>query len=239
MPILLFLQLVLLLVPQGQTSPPKEAAAAKDNSKDIPQVAVLGFRWERIRKTIKTEPSGGPPAREMIADNKHAARNARINNPVGQRDPNEDTIDGRSAAIEKIVQESRTPPPKNLDTFAYEVKVGNGSKKAIDVLFWEYQFIDPGNPAKPTRHQFLCGAGLKSGKEKQLQVSSLSGPSDVVSAQNLANESGPRFLEKVLINRVEYADGSIWQRKDWNFSEIRLSLKKALATPWTEMCRAL
>ena len=236
MPTLLFLPLVLLLVSQPQNStPPRETVTPKD----APLIAVLSFKWSRIRKTVKAEPVGVTPAREMIADNKSYPRNARVNQPVGQRDPNEDTIDGRSAAIEKIVQESRTPPPKSLDTFAYEVKVANGSKKAIDVVFWEYQFIDPASPETPTRHQFLCGAGLKSGKEKELQVSSLSGPSDVVSAKTLANDSGKRFLEKVLINRVEYADGSIWQRKDWNFSEIRPALKKALATPWTEMCRAL
>ncbi|MGI8835941.1 MAG: hypothetical protein ACR2H4_04810 [Pyrinomonadaceae bacterium] len=236
MPTLLLLPLMLVMLSQAQNAtPPRETARPAE----APLVLVLGFHWNRIRKTVKTEPTGGAPAREMIADNKNYPRNARVNMPVGQRDPNEDTIDGRREAIEKIVQESRTPPPKSFDTFAYEVKVANGSKKAIDVVFWEYQFIDPANPAKPTRHQFLCGVGLKSGKEKQLQASSLAGPSDVVSAQTLANDSGKRFLEKVIINRVEYADGSIWQRKDWNFSEIRFSLKKALSTPWTEMCRAL
>lgn len=174
----------------------------------------------------------------MIADNKNYPRNARVNQPVGQRDPNEDTIDGRSAAIEKIVQESRTPPPKSVDTFSYEAKILNGSKKSIDVVFWEYQFIDPAN-GRPARHHFLCGVNLKAGKAKEMLASSLSGPSDVVSVQSLGTDSGKRFLEQVLINRVEYADGSIWQRKDWKFSEISAALKRALATPWTEMCRAL
>lgn len=236
MPTLLFLPLLLLLVAQPQNpTPPKETAGAKD----APLIAVVSFKWSRIRKTVKGEPEGVTPAREMIADNKTYQRNARINQPVGQRDPNEDTIDGRSAAIEKIVQESRTPPPKSLDTFTYEVRIQNGSKKPIDVVFWEYQFIDPASPATATRRQFLCGAGIKSGKEKDLQASSLSGPSDVINVETLAAGSGPHFLERVLINRVEYADGSIWERKGWKFSEISVALKRALATPWTEMCRAL
>ena len=233
---LLLLPLLLGLLSQAQNAtPPREAAKPAD----APLVVVRSFNWSRIRKTVKTEPANNAPAREMIADNKNYPRNARVNMPAGQRDPNVDTIDGRSAAIEKIVQESRTPPPKSFDTFAYELKVAHGSKKAIDVMFWEYQFIDPARPDKPARHQFLCGVGLKSGKEKQLQASSLSGPSDVVSAQTLANPSEKHFLEKVFINRVEYADGSIWQRKGWDYSEIRMALKKALSTPWTEMCRAL
>ncbi|HBB89991.1 MAG TPA: hypothetical protein DC047_20495 [Blastocatellia bacterium] len=236
MPTLLLLPLLLLLAAQPQNStPPKETAGAKD----APLIAVVSFKWSRIRKTVKGEPEGVTPAREMIADNKTYQRNARINQPVGQRDPNEDTIDGRSAAIEKIVQESRTQPPKSLDTFSYEAKIQNGSKKTIDVVFWEYQFIDQASPLSTTRRQFLCGAGIKPGKEKDLQASSLSGPSDVVSVDTLANGSGKRFLEMVLINRVEYADGSIWERKGWKFSEIRLALKRALATAWTENCRAL
>ena len=56
-----------------------------------------------------------------------------------------------------------------------------------------------------------------------------------------ANATGNVTPDKVMINRVEYADGSIWQRKDWNFAEIKLTYQHAVATPWTagEMCRGL
>ena len=61
-----------------------------------------------------------------------------------------------------------------------------------------------------------------------------------MSVGSLANNSGDVYQGKVLINRVEYADGSIWQRKDWNFSEIRMTYKRAVTTPWgSEMCRSL
>jgi hypothetical protein len=236
MPALLFLPLLLLLLGQPQNLPPSQETAS---AKDAPLVAVLSFKCSRIRRTVKVEPGGVIPAREMIADNKTYQRNARINQPVGQRDPNDDTLDGRSAAIEKIVQESRTPPPKSLDTFSYEAKIQNGSKKTIEVVFWEYQFINEASPLTPTRRQFLCGGGIKPGKEKDLQASSMSGPSDVVSVETLGNGNAKHSLEMVLINRVEYADGAIWERKGWKFSEISRALKQALATPWTEACRAL
>lgn len=233
---LLFLPLILMVLPQTQSATPQ-----KNNSPltEAPVVSVLSFKWTRIRKTEKKAADGITPAREMIADNKTYQRNARVNQAVGQRDPNEDTLDGRSAAIEKIVQEARTPPPKSLDTFSYEAKVQNGSKKTIDVVFWEYQFIDEASPLLPTRRQFLCGGGIRPGKEKDLQASSLSGPSDVVNIDTLSNGNAKHSLEMVLINRVEYSDGSIWERKGWKFSEISRALKVVLATPWTEMCRAL
>ena len=178
------------------------------------------------------------PAPELTPGNKAAGRAARINNPQIP-DPNEQTIDGRSAAIEKIVQESRVANPKPIDGFLYETRIRNDGAKQIEIVFWEYQFIDQSNTVV-ARHQFLCGAKIKSAKEKDLSVFSLLRPSDVVNAAIVGDKSPAGLREKVLLNRVEYADGSIWQRRDWNFGEIRMSYKRAIETPWEgEMCRGL
>ncbi|MCU1267237.1 MAG: hypothetical protein JWM21_3555 [Acidobacteria bacterium] len=204
-------------------------------------MTVLTFKYQKSRQVIESEaPADNTPARAMIPENKNYPRNARINLPAGARDPNEDTIDGRSAAIEKIVQEARRPQNKPIDGFSFQVKVQNTSTKVVEILFWEYQFIDSANPTNVTRRQFLCGVNIKADKAKEVQAFGLSGPSDVVSVGTLANKSGSAFQEKVVINRVEYADGTIWQRKDWNFAEIGLSYRRAVATPWgAEMCRRL
>ena len=233
---LLLLPLLLMFVTPGQNP---------TASPEVSSVAVLSFKWLRTHQAAKTpDPAANAPAtptREMLTINKNFQREARANDPRGAKDPNDDTIDGRSAAMEKIVQESRTPKGKAVDNFEYLVKVQNDSKKVIEILFWEYQFIDATNPANVTRRQFLCGVNIKPSKEKELQIFSLSGPSEVISAGNLANSPDNSFQEKVLINRVEYADGSIWQRKDWNANEIKLTYQHAVATPWNagEMCRAL
>jgi hypothetical protein len=207
---------------------------------DTSSVVVVSFKWSKTRQVMeKIEVPNSAPAAEMIPQNKNFQRNVRVNDPVGARDPNQDTIDGRSAAIEKSVQESRTPQSKPVDAFAYKVKFHNTSAQGVDILFWEYQFIDRVDPATVTRRQFLCAANLKPGKEKELVAFSLSGPS-VVNVNTLAKNSDKPFDEKVVINRVEYSDGSIWQRKDWNFSEIRMTYRRAVGTPWTtEMCRGL
>ncbi|HXM36598.1 MAG TPA: hypothetical protein VN920_15495 [Pyrinomonadaceae bacterium] len=228
---LLLLSLLLTCV-----SPKQNPAAPQDAA----PVVVLGSKWFKSRQIVEnqvTEPS--VPAREMIPQNKNYQRNARINDPVGARDPNEDTIDGRSAAIEKNVQESRRAP-KPVDGFSYRAKIQNASTRVVEIVFWEYQFIDPANPGFMARRQFLCGVKINPAKERELQAFSLSGPSDVISVQSSGNKSESAFQEKVVINRVEYADGTIWQRKDWNFAEIRLGYKRAVGTPWgSEMCRGL
>jgi hypothetical protein len=209
-------------------------------------VTVLAFKWSKSRQTVanpetaRTGAARTGPARAVTAADKNYERNSRVNDPPGTRDPNADTTDGRAAALEKIVQDARSPKSSHVDGYSYRVKVRNASAKVIEVIFWEYQFTESSDPTKVTRRQFLCGVNIKPRREQELQAFSLSGPSGVVSADSLGSKSGNLYQEKVVINRVEYADGLIWQRKDWKFAEVRASIARATATPWGgEMCRGL
>src|SRR2546430_826771 len=97
------------------------------------QVVVLGFKLSRAHGIPKQpDPAQNAPpalAPEMIPQNRNYARQARANDQQGARDPNEDTIDGRSAAIEKIVQQSRTPKAEAVDNYTYTTKIQNTSQK--------------------------------------------------------------------------------------------------------------
>lgn len=235
--LLLLLLLLIFVAPvNGQTS-----TGAADGS----AVVVLGFKWAKSRQVLEPlNPSTSavvPPAAAMIPANKILERNAREQTSPGMRDPNLDTIDGRAAALEKNVQDSRTPQPQPVDGYAYKAKIQNTSKKVIEIIFWEYQFKESANPESLVRRQFLCAVNIKPDKDKELLAFSVSGPSTVISTGSLSNKTGENlFQEKVVINRVEYADGTIWQRKDWNFGEIKSTFERAVGTPWsTEMCRGL
>lgn len=206
---------------------------------DSPLV-VSNFKWTKARRTIETPPvEGNAPARAMIPQNRNFARNARINDPAGVRDPNADTLDGRSAAMDKNVAESRAAKPKASDGFAYRIKVQNPGTKAVEIVFWEYQFHDPADPSLVARRQFLCGVNIGADKSKELEGFSLSGPG-VVNVNTLADKAENPFKEQVLINRVEYADGSIWQRKGWSLNEVKTSYERALREQWVPgMCKGL
>ena len=208
---------------------------------DSPLV-VTSFKWSRERRNVETtQPEQGTvPQRAMIPQNKVFARNARINDPAGARDPNADTLDGRSEALEKSVQESRNTKPKSSDGYAYKIKVQNPGPKAIEIVFWEYQFQDSADAALFARRQFLCGVNIAASKSKDLEGFSLSGPSEVVNVKTLANKSDNAFKERVIINRVEYADGSIWQRKEWSLNEVKASYERVLREQWTPgTCKGL
>ena len=127
-----------------------------------------------------------------------------------------------------------------MDGFAYRIKVQNPGKNVVEIVFWEYQFEDPADSSLTARRQFLCGVNIAGDKSKELEGFSLAGPSDVVNVSTLANKAENAFKENVLINRVEYADGSIWQRKGWSLAEVKTTYERVLHEPWVPgMCKGL
>lgn len=198
--------------------------------------------WEHTRRAEQKQTSGpSTPTREMIPENKAFQRAARENTTKGAVvDPNELTIDGRSAALEKINQEARAPKADSRDGYTYFANFKNGTDRTIDILFWEYRFTELATPTNIVRRQFLCAASMKPGDEKRLWAFSSLGPSEVLSAESLAKRTEKIFDEKIIINRIEFADGGVLTRKDWNYKDVEKAVKRATSTPWTtEVCRPL
>ena len=216
-------------------------AAAGQVQNDNSTVSVIDFKWERVR--IAGQKLGGDqvaPAKALTAEDKPFQRAAREQQMRGTENPNDYTLDARSAAIEKNVQESRTTKTKDMDAYRYAVNLRNTGRNKIEIIYWEYQFRELANPTNIVRRQFLCSAKIKSDEKLELWAVSTLGPSEVVSAASLIDPSEKLFDEKVLINRIEYADGEILQRRDWKTKDIEAAIKKATSTPWgREVCRAL
>ena len=218
---------------------PSMAFAQTIENDDAAPLSVLSFKWFKDKRAIEladTSPAT-TPAPAMIAANKNFEKQRRANDPAGVRDPNQDTLDGRSAELDRIVQEARdTKPP--VEGFTYQARVQNNGAKVVKALFWEYQFKEKANPSNVARRQFVCSVKVKPQKTKDLELFTLTAPSGVVSVGSLANKTAKDFDESVLINRVEYEDGATWQRKDWNFDEVKLTSKPP-ADSKTRVCRGL
>jgi hypothetical protein len=175
----------------------------------------------------------------MTEDNKIFRRTAREAQTTGVIDPNQNTIDGRSAALEKAVNESRSRKAQDVDGYSYHAIVKNDSPKTVTVIYWEYRFKEIANAANEVRRQFLCAVSVKPGDKKELPVFSTLGPSDVIGAESLASRAGEKiFDEKVLVNRIEFSDGSLVQRGNWKYEDVERSVQRVTSTPWgTEICR--
>ena len=204
-------------------------------------LVLLSSKLTKTRKAIpKTEPTVAAPAAVVTRADINYEKSKRANDPILTPDPRSYSEDARSAALEKITQESRSSGANTIEGFEHRIKVRNAGTKVVEVLFWEYQLIESLNPANVTRRQFICGLEVKLKKDMEVVAFSASKPSAVVSVDTLAKTPETPFQERVVINRVEYKDGTMWQRKDWKFAEVRSAIARAVSTPWgTEMCRSL
>ena len=211
---LLFLLPCLLLpgLAYGQTSAPGDETKAP--------VLILDAGWLRDRRGNDQAVQSMAPAAAPTRADKNFERQKRANDPVGVRDPNADTLDARGSELDRIVQQSRQMPP--VDGYTYQLKIQNKSAKVIRGVFWEYQFTQVGNNNNVTHRKFMCGGDIKPDRQKAIEIFSLVGPSEVVNVKTLSQGPPDKFRAAVIINRVEYADGTFWQRTGWNLDGYKV-----------------
>jgi hypothetical protein len=230
--IMKFLLLLLFLL----FSAPSYAQTNAPDDQKTP-VVVVSASWARERQSSeRAVQSAIGPAPAITKESKNFERQKRINDPVGMRDPNADTLDSRGSELDRIVQQSREAEP--VDGYLYQVKIQNLTPKVIQNVFWEYRFIEVDNTTNVTQRRFMCGGEIKPERQKDLQIFSLVGPSEVVNVKNLAKGAGKGFRAAVIINRVEYSDGTFWERYGWSLDALKLrpdSRSKSAAT----VCRSL
>lgn len=128
---------------------------------------------------------------------------------------------GRKGAAERAESESKVYEKANSENsekaserprfgYRYKVSVRNGGPKAVRSVDWDYVFIDPDTQAEVERHQFTSDEKIGPGKEKELAVFKLAPPTRTVSARASGRKDAPRYLERIIVVRVEYSDGSAW-----------------------------
>lgn len=202
---------------------------------------VLSSGWERTtQKARPVDVAPTSPARALLPEDKYFQRKAREQRTDSPMDPNQDSMDARSAAIDKAVQESRTPKTENVSGYSYTAQIRNDSGKTVKIIFWEYRFTEIARPTNVVRRQFLCVGNLKNGEKMDLSVFSLLGPSDTITTESLSRSTDKLFDGKVQINRIELSDGTVLQRDNWKYEEVRPGIERATSTPWgKEMCRGL
>jgi hypothetical protein len=125
-----------------------------------------------------------------------------------QRDMLERRLDMRNAEIN--ASESRR---KDANVYFYRLQVKNSSPKIVKSFAWEYQ---PTATPDPSDRQFYCAIKAKPNESKDLELFSPLAPSWVVDAANAGGKMGKTSTTTVIINQIEYMDGTVWKRKGWN-----------------------
>ena len=123
---------------------------------------------------------------------------------------NRNSIENRSRDMldleQSVMRESVDSKP--TDVFRYRVGVKNTGMKIVKFVILDYQVSYTDDFAEASHRQFRCTAKIKPNESEHLEGFSLLPPIRLVSAARDAKPPNQR----VVINRIDYADGSSWQR---------------------------
>jgi hypothetical protein len=153
-------------------------------------------------------------------------------NPMLERNPLQIAEEMNQAEVtrrQSIRQANRGQPaippdptiidPTEIDTaslevstkYVYEVKVKNNSVKEIQSIIWDYVFSEPGTEKEVGRRRFISRINISPGKTKNLQVRTAFPPTGAINAKNADKKLREQYAEKIVIQQIQYADGSNWQ----------------------------
>lgn len=101
-------------------------------------------------------------------------------------------------------------PLSPTTTYTYEIKVKNTGEKAIQTFIWDYVFLEPGTAREVGRLRFENKVNIAPGKTKSLVMYSVSPPTGSINAKNAGKKLREQYAEQIIIQGIQYADGSIW-----------------------------
>jgi hypothetical protein len=108
------------------------------------------------------------------------------------------------------VKTVREEPPSTR--YVYRVKMKNTGSKIISGLDWDYFFFSPDTLEEAGHRSFTQKVKIRPGKDVELIGHSTSPPVRVIDATKPVKDGAARYTEKIVIRRIEYADGSVWTR---------------------------
>lgn len=175
-----------------------------------PDLQVVKFSWSKERINWEQNPFGGPNENfhEMqfrARSEKRASDARRANSPDASKLEKEARAD---AAIIQAERQRKGPPRY---TFLYRTSIKNSSEKTVKEIDWDYVFLDAVTGEEMGRRQFTSVETIGPGKSKELSFMLPAAPTQRISVYALDKKERIGFGEQVVILRVKYTDGSVWQ----------------------------
>jgi len=196
--ILLTTLFALAIGSQAQTQSPTPGPAP---------LSVLGCKWTRA---ARSQGSSG----DQEKNGKQAALDQQIALANREADDAGKSVSAESLALgqRKQAQVGQIPLPAGVvKGYLYKVHVRNIADQTIKRLQWAYVFTDVLTQKEIVRHAFYSRTQIRPGHEKKLAAFTRGSPPSVINVKELSENGNKPWGESVVIDRVEFADGTIWK----------------------------
>ena len=165
---------------------------------------VVKFSWAKEKqksRMIRGAQNPGGPITTPIADNRD--------------------LGSRQVELRTIEKKAVVSAEKAGDNYQLRLELKNIGATVVRGLIWEFRPTAGPDDYQPK--QYLCALQVKPLEKKILDVWTPYVPVKVISADERkdALKDGT-----VVINQIEYADGSVWKKRGWNYRLAADSLRK-------------
>src|SRR6185503_13815527 len=184
-----------------------EAIAQSD-----PALEVVKFSWSKERLNWEGNPFGGP--NENFHQMQFRARSEkRVSDAKRSNSAEVGKLEKDAKADAAIVENENknSAPPRYY--FIYRASMKNLSSKAIKEIDWDYVFVDAVTGDELDRRQFTSVQNIGPGKQKELVFTLPTPHTRRISVQALDKKERVGIDERVVVVRVTYMDGSVWEMK--------------------------
>ena len=173
-----------------------------------PDIAVEKYSWTKERIGWEADPFGGPvegfeDIRRRLADQRRIER-ARATGNIGEANKVE-----REMRAEQVIKARPTAPPRYA--FSYKLFLRNTGIRTIKEVDWDYVFYDKATGQELGRRQFTGVEKIAPGKGKELAFLVSSPPTQSISVYSLGKKEREGLSEQIVLVRVLYEDGTVWQ----------------------------
>ncbi len=178
---------------------------------DPPDLQVLKSDWSKERIGWEQNPFNG--AVESFEEMRVRSRNERrIDDAKKRGNSGEVNKLEREAQVDATIAAARRKKGPPRYAFLYKVVIKNTGPTAIKLVDWDYIFVDSMTQDEVGRHQFTSEEKISSGKSKELTVMASQPPARTISVYALDKNERKGLTGEVVVMRVEFTDGSVWQR---------------------------
>ena len=188
------------------------SGVAYSQSPSDPAIELVKFSWSKERLNWEGNPFGGP--NENFHQMQFRARSEkRVSDAKRSNSAEVGKLEKDAKADAAIVENENknSAPPRYY--FIYRASMKNLSSKAIKEIDWDYVFLDAVTGDELDRRQFTSVQNIGPGKQKELVFTLPTPPTRRISVQALDKKERVGIDERVVVVRVTYADGSVWEVK--------------------------
>lgn len=163
--------------------------------RDKPDLLVVKFTWAKEQQNSRVIRGAQDPK-------------GSITTPItDNRDLTSRRADLRT--MEKNAAKSAEQP---VDNYELRLEVKNTGTNVVRSLVWEFRPTAVPDDYQPK--QYLCALQVKPKEKKTLQIWTPYAPVKMISAEA---RTDARKEGEVVINQIEFTDGSVWKKTGWNY----------------------